>query len=219
MVRFDTPERSATQLAADCIAIGLFDEDALSGTALAVDGATRGSVQRLKADGDLPVRAGETYILPAPAGLTAKRLLVVGLGKRSEFRQRHWRKAVSAALAAVLKTRAASLVVAIDQPAADAVSPYYLGRAVADLTGAAMYRINDFKSGRKPARYALKSVAVAGLGAKERADAQRGLDQGEAIAVGQTVLRDLGNLPANVCTPRYLAAHAKELAKVHKSIK
>ncbi|MET0282657.1 MAG: leucyl aminopeptidase, partial [Steroidobacteraceae bacterium] len=44
-------------------------------------------------------------------------------------------------------------------------------------------------------------------------------DQGEAIAVGQTVLRDLGNLPANVCTPRYLAAHAKELAKVHKSIK
>src|SRR6187402_2708150 len=137
MVRFDTPERRAIQLAADCLAIGLHDEDTLSGTALAVDQASRGALKRLKAAGDVPVRPGETQILAAPAGVSARRLLVVGLGKRRDLKQRGWRKAVTAALAAVLKTKVGHLALAIDQPDNDAVGPYYLGRAVADLTGSA----------------------------------------------------------------------------------
>ncbi len=219
MVRFDTPERRATQLAADCLAFGLYDEEGLSGTALVVDRASRGAIQRLKAAGDLPVRSGEVQILAAPAGIAARRLLVVGLGKRRDLRQRGWRKAVSTAFAALLKTRCAHLALAIDQPDAEAVSAYYLGRAVADLAGAALYRTNDFKTGSKPPRLHLGKVSVTGLSGKERAEAARGLAQGNAIAAGQSLLRDLGNLPGNICTPRYLAAAAKELAKSHKSIK
>jgi leucyl aminopeptidase len=219
MVRFETTGRRASQLSADCLAIGLFDEETLTGAALAVDQASRGQLGRLKAAGDVPVRPGETQLLAAPAGISAKRLLVVGLGKRRDFRQRGWRKAVSAALAAVLKTRCGHLALAIDQPDNDAVGPYYLGRAIADLTGTAMYRINDFKTGSKPPRWYLKTVSITGLSTKESAEAARGLAQGDAIAVGQAMLRDLGNLPGNVCTPRYLAAAAKTLARTHKSIK
>jgi leucyl aminopeptidase len=219
MVRFDTPERRAIQLAADCLAIGLFDEDALSGNALAVDQATKGAIRKLKASGDLPVRAGETQVVAAPVGLRAQRLLVVGLGKRRDFRQRGWRKAVSAVLAAVQKTRSAHLALALDQPEAEALSAYYLGRAVAELTGTALYRINDFKTARKPPKPALAKVSLTGLDAAERAAARRGVTHGEAIAAGQSLLRDLGNLPGNVCTPRYLAAQAKSLARDQRSIK
>ena len=218
MVRFDTPQRRATQVAADCLAIGLFDDDALSGTALAVDKACRGAIKRLKASGDLPVRAGEVQIIAAPRGVSAGRLVVVGLGKRRGFNQRGWRKAVSAAVGAVMKTHCVHLAVAIDQPD-DAAGAYYLGRAVADLTGSAMYRINDFKTANKPPKSRIRKVSVPGLSAPERKEAARGLAQGAAISGGQAMLRDLGNLPGNVCTPRYLAAQAKALAKAHKSIK
>ncbi len=219
MVRFDTSEQRLAALAADCLVIGLFDDESLAGASEAIDQASRGAVRRLKASGDLPTRAGECQLLLAPAGIKAKRLLVVGLGKRGDFRQRAWRRAVSAALVAAQKVRIAHLALAIDQPAADAVEGYYLGRAVADLVGAALYRINDFKTGRKPPRVALTRVSVAGLAAGQRGAVQKGLTQGEAIAAGQTLLRDLGNLPGNVCTPRYLAAQAKEIARTHRSIK
>jgi leucyl aminopeptidase len=219
MVQFDTSEQRLAALATDCLAIGMFDEEVFSGTAQAIDAATRGLLRRLKSAGDLPVRAGETQLLLSPTGLKASRLLVVGLGKRPEFRQRGWRKAVSAALAAALRTRAARVALAIDQPQADPVDAYYLGRAVADLTGTALYRINDFKTARKPPRPALKRVALAGLTAAQRRQAQRGLVHGQAIAAGQTLLRDLGNLPGNVCTPRYLAQQAKELARDHPGLK
>jgi leucyl aminopeptidase len=219
MVRFDTPAQRITALAADCLAIGLFDEEPLAGTAKAVDSATRGLLRRLKASGDLPLRPGDTQWLLDPVGLKAKRLLVVGLGKRKDFAQRGWRKAVSAALAATLRTRAAHLALAIDQPDADAVGDYYLGRAVADLTGSALYRVNDLKSARKPPRPALQRVSLAGLSAASQTAARRGLVQGDAIAAGQSLLRDLGNLPGNRGTPRYLAQQAKELARTHRNLK
>jgi leucyl aminopeptidase len=41
------------------------------------------------------------------------------------------------------------------------------------------------------------------------------LTQGEAIANGANLMKDLANLPSNICTPSYLADQARELAKEH----
>jgi leucyl aminopeptidase len=51
------------------------------------------------------------------------------------------------------------------------------------------------------------------------ADLRRGFAHGDAVAHGQSLLRDLGNLPGNVCTPRYLAARARELAQQHRGLR
>jgi len=43
--------------------------------------------------------------------------------------------------------------------------------------------------------------------------AERGLREGAAIGAGAGRARELGNLPGNVCTPRYLADQARDMAK------
>jgi len=219
MVQLDTSEQRLAALATDCLAVGVFEDESLAGAAQSIDAATRGLLGRLKATGDLPVRGNETLLLLVPPGLKARRLLLVGLGKRADFRQRGWRKAVLAALTACLKTRAAHLAIAIEQPQGDPVDAYYTGRAIADLAGVALYRTNDYKTARKPPRPALKRVTLTGLPAAARREATRGLEHGKGIAAGQTLLRDLGNLPGNVCTPRYLARQAQELARQHRALK
>ncbi len=40
----------------------------------------------------------------------------------------------------------------------------------------------------------------------------RGAEHGDAISTGASLAKDLGNLPANVCTPSYLANTARKLA-------
>jgi leucyl aminopeptidase len=219
MVQFDTSDQRLAALATDCLAVGLFEDDDPGATAKEIDAATGGLLRKLKSAGDLPVRPGETQLLLSATGLKARRLLVVGLGKRADFRQRGWRKAVTAALAACGRTRSTSLALAIEQPQSEAAAADYQGRAVADLTGASLYRTNDFKTGRKPAAPALRKVTLTGIAAGDKRQAQRGLEHGKAIAAGQTLLRDLGNLPGNVCTPRYLARQAQELAREHRSLK
>jgi len=46
--------------------------------------------------------------------------------------------------------------------------------------------------------------------------AERGLEQGLAVAHGVGLARDLGNRPSNVCTPAHLADQARELAKRYR---
>ncbi|HEX2796676.1 MAG TPA: leucyl aminopeptidase, partial [Immundisolibacter sp.] len=61
----------------------------------------------------------------------------------------------------------------------------------------------------------LKTLAIA-CGARQAKALDSALKQGQAIAAGVKLARDLGNQPANVCTPSYLAEQAQALAKAHK---
>src|SRR5690606_490081 len=51
---------------------------------------------------------------------------------------------------------------------------------------------------------------------KSDAAADRGLAQGTAVANGMDLAKRLGNLPGNVCTPRYLGEQARKLAREWK---
>ncbi|MEO7807456.1 MAG: leucyl aminopeptidase, partial [Steroidobacteraceae bacterium] len=218
-MRFEILTASPAEQRADCLVVGLHEEDELPPSTKAVNQRTRGHIRALRARGDAPTRLAETLMVLDPPELRSPRLLLVGLGPRKNFDKRAWRRAVSAALAAVLRTRATSAVLAIDGPAATQMDDYYFGRAVAELTGAALYRINDLKSGKKPRPYALASIKAGPINAAAAAQARRGLAHGAAIADGMKMLRDLGNLPGNVCTPRYLAARAKQIAGTYRSVR
>jgi leucyl aminopeptidase len=74
------------------------------------------------------------------------------------------------------------------------------------------------KSGRKPKRAKLARFGIA-LPAADLAAGRRGVLEGRGIAAGVAQMRDLANLPANVCTPTYLAGAARKLAGEHKNVR
>jgi leucyl aminopeptidase len=198
-------------LAVDCLVLGVFEESELSGEARSVDAASGGALKRILERGDFAGRAGDTLLIADLPGIKATRVLLTGLGAKKSFNRKSWRKAWAAAAAALTRTRIASCAVAIDRPDAKQLDDYYFGRSVAEITGAALYRINDLKTGKKPPAPALKQVLA---GPVRRAEAaERGLSHGAAIAAAADVQRDLANLPANVCTPSYLAAQAQARAR------
>jgi leucyl aminopeptidase len=198
-------------LAVDCLVLGVFEESELSGEARSADAASGGALKRILERGDFAGRAGDTLLIADLPGIKATRVLLTGLGAKKSFNRKSWRKAWAAAAAALTRTRIASCAVAIDRPDAKQLDDYYFGRSVAEITGAALYRINDLKTGKKPPPPALKQVLA---GPVRRAEAaERGLSHGAAIAAAADVQRDLANLPANVCTPSYLAAQAQARAR------
>jgi len=149
-------------------------------------------------------------------GLKSARLLLVGLGGKAQYNRRAWRRGVSTGIAALARTRVVSAALALERPAARELDDYYFGRAIAELTGASLYRINDMKSARKPRPPALARVLGGPVDTGALAAVRRGLAAGAALAESARMLRDLGNLPANVCTPRYMAAQARELARTYR---
>jgi len=216
-MEFGVWTKGLATLAVDCLVLGVFEEAQLGAQGASVDAACGGRLRKLLARGDFAGRAGETLLVSDLPGLGASHVLLTGMGPGKQLQRRTWRKAWSAAANALARTRIASCAVALDRADARELDDYYLGRAVAELTGAALYRINDLKTARKPPAPALQKVLA---GPVRRASAtERGLVHGEAVATAQSVQRDLANLPGNVCTPIYLAEQARALAKRHASLR
>ncbi|MFZ1905760.1 MAG: M17 family peptidase N-terminal domain-containing protein, partial [Steroidobacteraceae bacterium] len=142
--------KGLTTLAVDCLVVGVFEDGELGAEARAVDAACGGRLKALLARGDFAGRSAETLLATDLPGLKAARVLLTGLGSRKQFARKGWRKAWSAACAALGRTRIASCAVALDRPPARELDDYYFGRGIAELAHSTLYRVNDLKTGKKP---------------------------------------------------------------------
>ena len=100
-------------------------------------------------------------------------------------------------------------------PGGRELDDFYFGRAVAEITGSSLYRINDLKSARKPRPPALARVLWGRWQPELGRRAPRSCRRRRSIESAR-LLRNLGNLPANVCTPRYMATQARELERSYR---
>jgi leucyl aminopeptidase len=215
-MRFEAFSRKAADQRSDCLVIGAFERGELGDEAGAVDRAMRGRVRSLFSRGDFSGRAGESLLLPEISGLRSQRLLLVGLGPKAQYNRKAWRRAMHSAVTALARTRVASAAIALERPGLRELDDYYFGRASAEITGSSLYRINDLKSTRRPQPPRLARIQVGPVGAAAVSEVRRGLQSGAALTESSELLRNLGNLPGNICTPRYLAAQARDLAKRYR---
>jgi leucyl aminopeptidase len=216
-MQFEIWTKALAELTVDCVAVAVQEDGELTPEAKALDLRCREKLSRLVKRGDFTAKPGETWLVTDLDGIRAERVLLVGLGK-GELTRKAWRRAAAAAVGAATRTKVASLALALPRPSVKTLSDERLGRAVAEVTGSTLYRINDLKSTKKPRAHTLSRVVVAAA-AKALPAIKKGFSQGEALAGGAAFMRNLANLPGNVCTPTYLGKVAQDLAKTHKSLK
>jgi leucyl aminopeptidase len=202
----------------DCAIIGVYEKAELSAAAADLDKQSGGRITSVTRNGDFRGKAGETLLLTDLKGTRAARIVLVGLGSKAKFGRKQYRKAIGSAVAAVMRTGAHDAVSYLSQESIADTDAYYAARVVAEVVQQALYRIPDLKSGKKPPAAVLKRFGIAVSDRAARNAAQRGLEHGDAISQGAAFAKDLGNLPANICTPTYLANAARKLARDHRSV-
>ena len=204
---------------AGCAVVGVYEDGDLGLAARKIDSQLRGTIGKLHGDGDFAGKLGDVLLLPNPEGTTASRVLLVGLGSRSGFGRKQYRKALQFTVQALGKTGARDAVVYLALEEAADLDVLYRARMVAEVFCAQLYKIPDLKTGTKPKTPRLSSVSVAVIDARAAKAATEGLRIGTAVGSGLKLSRDLANLPPNVCTPTYLGTRAQALAKEFSSIK
>jgi leucyl aminopeptidase len=85
----------------DCIVVGVFADKHLSPAAQALDAASGGRLTALAGRGDLSGKTGASALLHDLPGVTAPRVLVVGLGEAAKFGVPQYLKAVGDAARAL----------------------------------------------------------------------------------------------------------------------
>ncbi|MEX3582749.1 MAG: leucyl aminopeptidase [Burkholderia sp.] len=196
----------------DCVVVGVFESQTLSGTALNIDEAVKGLASRLVKAGDMDGKVGKTLFLHEVEGIGASRVLLVGLGKQHGFDQKAYQEAARAAWRALLVTKVRQVTFTLAQlPVAERGAEWSVRAAILALRNET-YRFTQMMSKAEPASATLKRV-VFSVDSVDAKAAKLAAKRAVAIANGMDLTRDLGNLPGNVCTPTYLANSAKQLAK------
>jgi leucyl aminopeptidase len=207
-LQFSLANAAPETVETSCVLVGVYEQGVLTSAAARVDSATDGSIKRQVESGDISGKAGSTTVLFAPAGITAKRVLVVGLGSQKSFDAARYQKVIieaARALGRLPVTDGVSYLSEVEVPGRD--SAWRMRIAVLASDHAAYRYTATFKPRDKGAQPELGAIRFAGS-----ADAQRGLDQAIAIAAGVRFARDLANLPPNICNPAYIADQAQAFA-------
>ncbi|MCP5016613.1 MAG: leucyl aminopeptidase [Ketobacter sp.] len=207
-----TPEKTKT----DALILPVFEGNVLGSCADTLSEATRAHLQDMLAHGDIKGKAGDTLILNTVTDTTAKRIVLMGLGKANEQTEASLRKALTAAANAVKGTAAKDAALAMDDIQVKDRDTEWAARQVVEQFENAIYTFNTFKSKANHKQISLKKLTL--LSNADTKGAEQGAKIGKAIANGMGYTRDLGNTPPNVCNPTYLAHEAKKLAKECKAL-
>jgi leucyl aminopeptidase len=205
------------ELHADCLVLGYYDKRKLTETAAKVDAVLDGLLGKLLKRDDLEGKGGETLLINHVGHGKIERVLLVGLGKRTELTGAVYRKALAAAIKALKDAGAKSAVSALHEAEVKERGLAWKMRQTVEVFDHALYRFTQLKKDgdNKPPKLAKLQLWIE---ADQREAGELGLAQGQAIARAMLLLRDLANLPGNVCTPSYLAEQAEKLARQHKKL-
>jgi len=195
----------------DCIVVGAFADKTLTPAAQAVDSASGGRLSALVQRGDVTGKTGKTTLLHDLPGVSAPRVLVVGLGDTAKFGVPQYIKASADAARALKAGAAGNALFTLSELEVKGRDAAWNIRQAVIAADHASYRYTA-TLGKKPADDGgLGSMAVHG----GDADA---LAHGVAIAAGVAFARELGNLPPNICTPAYLADESRRFADEHAGV-
>ncbi|MGB0450279.1 MAG: leucyl aminopeptidase [Porticoccaceae bacterium] len=182
----------------------------LKDSAEALDKSLDGAISSLIKAGDFKGKKAETLVMHIP-GASGKRIIL--LGTEGATTRQQLIKVIRAGASALKKTPSVKAVWVGEGLSDDAE---WEAGIIARSIQAAGYKYN---SGKKAKPQKLKNLTYWTASKGSLAAAKKGLAYGSAVGNGMNIARQLGNLPANICTPSYLASQARGLAKSQAKVK
>ncbi|MFP5206974.1 MAG: leucyl aminopeptidase [Acidobacteriota bacterium] len=176
---------------------------------LTADETVKAAAAQVLAGGEFKAGANETLLLHAPAGLKAKRLLLVGLGKQAKAGLPQIRNAAGTAVRFCKPRGIRDLAVGL--PAWEGVSADSAARALAEGALIGDFDPDTYRSDRKD--QSIQSLTVAAPANGDREAIQAAFAEGVIVGESQNFTRSLVNEPGNRLTPTVLGQRAAEMAK------
>jgi len=209
---------SPHQVKTAALAVGVHADGVLSAAAQALDLASSGAIKAVVKT-EFRAGVGSTLTLRQLPGVAAPRIVLVGLGKQADYTMQQHARAEAAFAKWCVEAQVADAASTLAGVAIEGTTLRTRARAGVIAAANALYRYDATlgKANRQPPPKLRKFAVITERG--QAAQVQAGVREGAAIAHGMALARDLGNLPGNVCTPKYLGETARKLAKSYKSIK
>jgi leucyl aminopeptidase len=198
---------------ADAIVVNLFEGVTTPGGATgAIDQALNGQISTLIAGGDFIGKFKQTSILYPNNGISASRLILVGLGKQEDFSLERVRIASAVATKEAEQRGVKHLATIAHGGGIGGLNIQSAAQATVEGAILGTYQFATYKTGETPSNKVEKLTLVE-FDASKQTDIETGAQTGQYIAEGVCLARNVGNTPGNDLPPATLAEQISEMAQ------
>src|SRR3984893_16683458 len=212
-----------SQLETDCLVVVVLDrsekdqsekdqskKDKPAVTVESSDAAVREAAKDVISTGEVTGKTFETTLLHRPAGLKAKRLLLLGGGKAKTFSAAELRKLAGAAVRTLKSKSIRSFAFVVPETAVPACQGV---PAIVEGAFVGSFDPGYYKSDRNEKDQKIDALTIVVHGDAHDAQAmESAMQAGRIVAESQNFTRDLVNEPSNRMTPTMMAERAKKMA-------
>jgi leucyl aminopeptidase len=203
-----------TAVTADWLIVGLPDSFELAGSLAALDQALGGQIARLREAQDFSGKLAEIVSIPAPTGIGARRLLLVGLGAAERLSEANLFKAVVTAARTASTKKTERIAIALPAGGPDTLG---LSRRVEVLTAALhVGSVGQDLYRTEKKRFPFTHVDLLVEPGFDAGVLTAASDAGTIIGEAINLTRELVNLPAKVIYPASFADRAAQLAQQYQ---
>jgi len=213
LMKITVSTQSLDRQAAQVVAVTLTEGTTLPAWSRGWPAAVRQAVERLVKAKDATGKLNELVAVPAPAGLKAGWLYVVGIGKAAELTADRLRQAAATTARRAQAQRRATLALQVGGVGLRGLTAEIAGQAVTEGVRLGTYKFTEFKSLKPEERVALGAVTLVVDRGVSSAALSTGVARGTVIAGAVAFSRDLINCPSNLKAPQAIAARVQAMAR------
>ena len=214
-IKSGSPEKQRTT----CLVLPVFEGRKLSDTAKVIDDVSDKFISTLLRRGDIEGKIGQTLLLHNVPNTLADRVLLIGAGKERDLSDSSYRKIISNSVQFLRGIGAPEVVSYLTELNLKNRDIYWKVKQAVEQARSVAYEFNELKSRKKTKSKALRKLTWTVPTRRELTAGEKAMAHGVAVANGMDLMRDLGNRPANICTPTYLGKQAQAMAKTHRNLK
>ncbi|MBW2963307.1 leucyl aminopeptidase [Candidatus Woesearchaeota archaeon] len=196
----------------DLIVIGLFEKEAPDKH---LDDALDKEISNLIKSEEFKGEEGQVQIITTLGKIHAKKILLIGLGKKKEFNLEKLRRAAAHSAKHVRNLGIKIFSTTLQSVLLDRIT-LDKAKAVVEGTLLGLYQFNQFKTVDKDKIKEIQEMIILDNSEKNRRAIDEAVKTSTIICEATNYTKDIVNMPASIANPNYLANEAKKMAKQFK---
>ena len=210
-MKIDVKKGNLERFVTPAAAVFLFEGEEPAGSAALLDKTSGGLVTELLKAGDFKGKLHATALLYPGKALPARRLILVGLGKRTDVTIDRIRGAFAAAAREARRLDAKDLAASTDIGLPEE-KPGRIAAAAVDGVLLGLYRYLPYKTVDREEFRELRSFTIVEVDGARGKAIRKAAAEAEAVSRAVCFVRDLVSAPGNDMTPDRMANEAKKMA-------
>jgi len=218
-MQYDFTDNITSNSAKGSAIFGVFTNKKLNGLNKVLSASQKNKISEIIEKSSFEGKLKEFLCIYDVPGTQFEKLYIIGLGEKDEYGEKKFLKVANNTAILCKKENLKNTCIDLNSLLNNKIKINWATRNLSILLCGIDYEYSATKNKTKNKKiYEINKLTILSKNKGSLKNLKKSFQQGEAIANGIKLAKNLGNLPSNICTPTYLAKTASDLSKKNKKL-